>query len=215
MWQQGDADVCAHESIQQCSNTKTKKMKETWSKLLALGFSVTQKGKILINMKQLSFDSEIKQTFTIVCFLWTCQCFFGFHPISICMQLLTSEMTGDTFRLVRWMLCAGIWTGSSWFHLAEDAKVESVHSEARLSQSAHTDFSLCSRVSLLLMVLRALYNINQNTLLIRKEIRDLEATDTVTLCYINKTELNLELTFSNYVWLFKGRYVCVRAVIAA
>lgn len=75
MWQQGDADVCAHESIQQCSNTKTKNMKETWSNSWPSGFSVTQKGKILIKMKQLSFDSEIKQTFTIVCFLWTCQCY--------------------------------------------------------------------------------------------------------------------------------------------
>lgn len=158
MWQQGDADVCAHESIQQCSNTKTKNMKETWSKLVALGvFCYTER-----------HDSNKDET----AFLWFRKkanlhnrlfslnmpmlCFFGFNPVLICMQLLTSEMMGDTFRLFRWMLCAGVWTDSLWFHLAEDAKVESSFRGPARSvcthrlQSLHSGFSAFNGFTLLI-----------------------------------------------------------------
>lgn len=182
MWQQGDADVCAHESIQQCSNTKTKNMKETWSKLMALGvFCYTER-----------HDSNKDQT----AFLWFRKkanlhnrlfslnmpmlCFFGFNPVLICMQLLTSEMTGDTFRLFRWMLCAGVWTPHDFIWLKMQRL--KVHSEAQLAQSAPTDFSLCSQVSLLLMVLRSSYNIKHR-----------EVTDIVTWCYINTLRADLDL----------------------
>lgn len=74
----GNREMQMYAHTSQYSSAVTQKQK-TWKRLdqnsWPSGFSVTQKGTILIKTKQLSCDSERKQTFTIVCFLWTCRCY--------------------------------------------------------------------------------------------------------------------------------------------
>ncbi len=83
----GEMQMYVHESIQRCSNTKTNRNKKGFNKLLApwvffysqrniLYFVKTLQCKTKINKnmtENISFDSEIKQIFVIVCFLWCFQ----------------------------------------------------------------------------------------------------------------------------------------------